>query len=545
MDKSKTLIVIWLTKKCDLGDVQKALERFSNHQSFYLTASPFSQYLAEKLELPSIPISKIFTPIEMKKLSSKCRSEIFTLLNSRKNYWQGFSYELGLILSLFVVNKTIQESINRIKGDSSGYLLHDHEETDLSFDNLKLNNSIFSSFNLEEIIVKPVSVKIKRKNFTSLSLSRFLMRIFFPKHDLRYDWFYYPTIANSLKWSLKLKIAKNHHTHSTPCIINLLKIFRTYFEECMTKEIEQLLYSHLYEIFNSDALEHRGFPKIKCSVFGNRIDTISNYHNKSIGGINIYYQHGSYLYNSYYLKNMEIYPANINIVFNNYTKELFHDLGAKNVISAGSKSHQYKIKRKSKFKYDYLYITQGHDYLGNLCYDDLEGSLRSVDGHMTYQRHKEIINMFGLRFSNMSICIKAHPLILKNGLYVPFWELAQSYPNIKIDTNTPCKNLIANSKNLIFDYFSSELTNRHLFDNFGVILLDGVSTLLPEHIKHDLNQIFYLCRSTKDLEDLVKSNGSFINPKKVTSNLLDHYISVKPMSKTELLNCINKIQCSS
>lgn len=93
-------------------------------------------------------------------------------------------------------------------------------------------------------------------------------------------------------------------------------------------------------------------------------------------------------------KYSEIIPADVNFVFNDYTKKLFEDLGAKKVYSVGSILFNKPIKEKNK-DYDFLYITQGHDYLGNMQYVDFPNSLHSFDGYELYQRHKSIIELFG------------------------------------------------------------------------------------------------------------------------------------------------------
>ncbi len=147
-----------------------------------------------------------------------------------------------------------------------------------------------------------------------------------------------------------------------------------------------------------------------------------------------FFQHGSYLYKNLFLKYSEINLADINFVFNDYTKKLFEDLGAKKVYSVGSILFNKKIKERKK-KYDFLYITQGHDYTGNMQYVDFPNSLHSFDGYELYQRHKNIIKLFGEKFKDKKIIIRVHPTVVTNGVYVPFWELARPYKNITIDVS--------------------------------------------------------------------------------------------------------------
>ncbi len=67
-------------------------------------------------------------------------------------------------------------------------------------------------------------------------------------------------------------------------------------------------------------------------------------------------QHGSYIQENIFLKYNEIYPADINFVFNEYTKKFFEKRGAKDVYSVGSINFNYKIISSKKYKYDFVYI---------------------------------------------------------------------------------------------------------------------------------------------------------------------------------------------
>ena len=54
-------------------------------------------------------------------------------------------------------------------------------------------------------------------------------------------------------------------------------------------------------------------------------------------------QHGSYVHQNYFLKYNEIQPADVNFVFNRYTKSLFENAGAKKVINVGSLNNSKRL----------------------------------------------------------------------------------------------------------------------------------------------------------------------------------------------------------
>jgi hypothetical protein len=254
------------------------------------------------------------------------------------------------------------------------------------------------------------------------------------------------------------------------------------------------------------------------------------------------YQHGSYLYHTKNkeledLYEVEIQNTSINLVFNDYTKKLLIDLGAKEVHCVGSILFNKKIKDINK-DYDFLYITQGHDYIGNIQYVDFNDSMHTVDGYELYQRHKNIIKLFGTKFKDKEIMIRVHPAVVTTGVYVPFWELSEQYPNITIDVSIPIHTLIEQSKYIISDYFTTEFINRELHYKRDIILFQGAPTPLPEETVEDMKKMFILVDTVEDLEEKVKNIETITKNRPRYDDIIEYYASKKCDTKkvvTEIL----------
>lgn len=249
-----------------------------------------------------------------------------------------------------------------------------------------------------------------------------------------------------------------------------------------------------------------------------------------------FFQHGSYLYKNLFLKYGEIKFADINFVFNDFTKKLFEDLGATKVYSVGSMLFNKPIEEKEKENY-FLYITQGHDYTGNLQYVDFSNSLHSFDGYALYQRHKDIIYLFGTKFKDIKIIFKVHPAIVSIGVYVPFWELAEPYPNITIDVSTPIHSLIEKSKYIISDYFSTEFINRELHYKRDIVLFKGAPTPLPKETVIDMKKMFILVDTVEDLRGIVENIEEITKGRLRYDEIIEYYSSKKCNTK----ETVNKV----
>jgi hypothetical protein len=252
-----------------------------------------------------------------------------------------------------------------------------------------------------------------------------------------------------------------------------------------------------------------------------------------------FFQHGSYLYKNIFIKYFEIEHAKINFVFNNYTKLLFENLGAKEVHSVGSIYFNQKVKERKK-EFNFLYITQVHDYTGNLQYVDFSNSLHSFDGYELYQRHKSIIELFGTKFKDKKIIIRVHPGLLTIGVYVPFWELAEPYPNVTIDVSIPIHTLVEKSQYIISDYFTTEFINRELHYKRDIILFQGAPTPLPEETLEDMKKMFILVDTVEDLEEKVRNIENIIKDRQRYDDIIEYYSSKKCDTKKVVTEILEK-----
>jgi len=241
----------------------------------------------------------------------------------------------------------------------------------------------------------------------------------------------------------------------------------------------------------------------------------------------IFMQHGSYYHENIFLKYNEIEPADINFVFNQYTKELFEKRGAKKVYEVGSINFNYKIKEKKK-KYDFVYITYCTSYALGTGYIGNEDYILSIDGYNIYQRHKEVIELFAHTLKDYKICIKIQPSLMTGDMkYIPLLELAKGYNNIVIEYTQPLKKLIASSRYIISDYFSSEFINRELHYKRDILLFQRNPLSLPQETLEDMKKMFILVDDIADLEDKIKNINSITKDRKRDEKIIEYYSSKK------------------
>lgn len=238
-------------------------------------------------------------------------------------------------------------------------------------------------------------------------------------------------------------------------------------------------------------------------------------------------QHGSYVNEGYFLKYNEVYPADINLVFNEYTKKLFIDHGARNVYNVGTLFFDKKITQRTR-SFDFVYITHCSQY----GYPGLpvlsEISELSATGECIYQRHKQVIEYFGENFSHLTLCVKVKPGIFLGGLmYVPLEEIASKFSNVTIDYVTDLFYLIEKSKYVLSDYFSSEFSNRHVLRNRSIILFDDIIKLDNAEVVCEMKSVFIVVSSIDELGQVLLNMDSYTEQNKIskTDLLIDKYSS--------------------
>lgn len=251
-------------------------------------------------------------------------------------------------------------------------------------------------------------------------------------------------------------------------------------------------------------------------------------------------QHGSNVNEDYFLRHNEIFPADVNLVFNEYTKELFERRGAKDVYCVGTKLYSRKVKNRKK-KFDYVYITYctKYNYSGFHVGSDVD--VISPVSENIYSRHKNVIDLFGNNFPDKEVCIKLQPGIFTGQqLYIPLVEHASSYPNVKIVFDKSLHNLIEQSSYIISDYFSSEFSNRHILQNRNIIMFTDILKLSDELVRNDLSKLFFLVDDFDKLKKTIEEFDSmpiYEKPDRLES-IINRYSSIGLDTEYEVLKLI-------
>lgn len=265
----------------------------------------------------------------------------------------------------------------------------------------------------------------------------------------------------------------------------------------------------------------------------------------------IFMQHGSYIHENYFLKYSEAGGiADINLVFNDFTKTNFDSMlpmnSATKTIIVGTLLHRTRLRKTCKeYKYDYIYITDCSQYFYGGRYVGCIDNTPDCDALNIYRQHKDVINLFGEKFPKLKICIKIQPGIhLGKALYVPLLELAKQYPNVHIKFSKKLVKLIAESRRVLSDYFSTEFSNPYVLEGKDIIMFDNIMPIADD-IKQDINNLVILISSIEMLNEVLNNFEYYKSKLKKTSELIekysckkdiDTYSLVKDVIKHELLN---------
>ena len=487
---------------------------FNQNNDIILSLTPSSFYYLDLIGIEYISFHNLISIEKFQKDILKMYDNILNL-NIHNYYFKGFFREVAQYINYYYYLDII---INYIKINNFTNI---HYITDKRKSNNELDNSYsllykYIDFTKITIIDKQSSANKLKINF----LLNYSFIAFFKKlknrlfnNNLKYDWFYInPRIykkqisINQAKITFDINNDFFKYIDNNELQFNIVRdiLQVTPYITFITKDV----YSQIIEYLNLD-------------------------------GKLYFFQHGSYLYKNIFIKYSEVELADINFVFNDYTKKLFKDLNAKKVYNVGSILFNRPIKEKKK-KYDFLYITQGHDYFGNLQYVDFTNSLHSFDGYELYQRHKSIIELFGTKFSDKKIMIRVHPCVVTTGIYVPFWELSKKYKNITIDVSIPIHNLIEKSKYIISDYFTTEFINRELHYKRDIILFEGAPTPLPKDIMKDMDKMFILVDTVNDLKEKIENIENITKNRKRYDDIIEYYSSKKCDTKKVVTEILEK-----
>ncbi len=263
---------------------------------------------------------------------------------------------------------------------------------------------------------------------------------------------------------------------------------------------------------------------------------ILEYREKSIQ--RVFMQHGSYIQENIFLKYNEIYPATINFVFNDFTKRLFENRGAKRVYSVGSINFNRAIKERKK-EYDFLYILYctSYGYSGLQIFSELNSL--SIDGDNIYRRHKGVIELFGKELKDKKLVIKAQYGVVESMMYAPLIELSREYKNIEIEFFRPINSLIESSRYIISDYISSEFVNRDLHYKRDILIFNDEKIVIDKSILNDMSKLFILVNSIRDLKDKIEDIEN-ISKNRVRDRKLIEYYSSKDCNSKKIVEDILK-----
>ena len=516
----KKVIFLDLKKKVDFEDIKKELSIHLNDSEF-VSFSPYSLYVLEKLNIK-------YKNFHFLQSTEIFRNNVLLHISELKKKLNGIY--IGLMiefikLSTYLEYEKYLSKIYRSYKDYEIIYISDTQNTKFDFTN---NTNIVHNFAKKKIFLQRITNNIPINNNRNINISNVICKIIFNlfKINCKYEW------QNYISFIIKNRkfLIANYNIGKSKNIC-LLEDVKLYLKDSFFK----IDFFEIITNFKKSLHKKENLVQNRLKFF----TWVLNFDEYIIAKNNFsfFYQHGNYFYKNMIFKYSEIEPADVNFVFNDYTKKLFEDLGAKKVYSVGSILFNRSIKERKK-EYDYLYITQGHDYLGNLQYVDFPNSLHSFDGYELYQRHKNIIKLFGEKFKNKKIIIRVHPTVVTNGVYVPFWELAEPYPNVTIDVSMPIHNLIEKSKYIISDYFTTEFINRELHYKRDIILFQGAPTPLPEGTIEDMKKMFILVDTIDDLEDKIQNIEEITKNRKRYDEIIEYYSSKKCDTKklvTEIL----------
>lgn len=306
--------------------------------------------------------------------------------------------------------------------------------------------------------------------------------------------------------------------------------------------IEENIYNEKIREKAIDHLADKGnvyIPRI-CTPF-NYIDGYENYFRlqayRKMNVPIVFFQHGSYVHEDYFLKYNEVLCSDRNVVFNRFTKEMFENYGAKDVIQLEAKYLSKPIKNKKK-TFDYIYITHCSYYGSSGTYISSELPNGSADAKNVFERHVDIIKLFGEKYPDKNICIKIQPGIHTGTMnYVPLSEIASKYTNVTIEAVKSLVELFSISEVVISDYYSTEFMNYNLISSKKIILFNDIFTV-DSSIIEEVSQFLTVLYNITELDCWIAAPEIF-DDKVDTNELIKKYTTEKVDSFLTLSNIVS------
>ncbi|NOR58383.1 MAG: hypothetical protein GQ474_07655 [Sulfurimonas sp.] len=514
--KNNTLVVLDIT-----SPIEK--ESFDNivfeENTLFLPITPYAYYVLEGHKYNLIRFSEYYSPEYIRDIMLELTKKLNNILESCGLEYLAYNMKLVKIINLFSYSLLIKKIVNKYqeKNYEVEYIT-DRRKYSEDMDVLNTSTTL-----LEALIVfdkltyfEKKKVQINKGRWKYISLFLLYNKIRYRKL-FQYDW---------------LSIKPNFSVHKINYISNIVKnnkineFFNANFEG--NNLLLTIFEKYLYQNVRLNNIKSTNF-----FVFASSLTFFSMIYLRQKKEKIFCFQHGSYYYHhstrwyeSEILKVNEIKLSDVNFVFNDFTKKIFQDLGAKNVYSVGSVLFNRKIREKKK-TFDYIYITQGHDYSGNSQYVDFPNSLHSFDGFELYERHKGIIELFGTKLHDKNILIRVHPCVVSSGVYVPFWELTKQYKNITIDVSSSIHTLIEKSKYIISDYFTTEFINRELHYKRDILLFKGAPTPLLDETLEEMKKMFILVDDIEELKEKIENIDDIVKNRERDDDIIEYYSSKK------------------
>lgn len=518
----------------------KLLDYSIQEDSEILSLTPYSSYLLDIVEKKHKTFHDIVSIEEFRdSILYEC-DKIGKLITNYKSFSYMFYY-LVLIKTKQHYYKTILNFIKRKKADKYNIVyISDTKTTNKDLDNydfMSNNTSLIFSFDevTENIYVKEknnvfyfkqkIKILFSKIKYTKGILTKIKGLLFNKKNQLNiyYDNLYFKSFFDK----------KEEKEVSYKRIDEKYENFQCSFLDLVREKDINPMIDKMYDSFFSslkkvlERVSEKQILKIQPFIFlSNNQEFIRTMIYEQNNIPKVFMQHGSYIQEDIILKYCEIYPADINFVFNEYTRELFKKNGAKNVEVVGTVNFN-KPYKDSKILYDYVYITFCSSYTYPGTFIGMSGSTISMDGMSMYNRHKNIIELFGKIFTDKKLCIKMQPSIMTSYMYVPFVELSKFYSNITIEFTTPLHSLIENSKYIISDYFSSEFSSREIHYKKDIILFEHAPYPIEDDIRKDVEKMFILCPDEKALIDIIQNIEIITKNRKRYDDIIEYYSSKK------------------
>jgi len=516
----KILYILDIKKKQKNFDF---IEKIDTNESIILSLSPYSSYILDLHNISYITFHNIISGDDFKSLVFQEYEQLNLVFQKYQRYSylmfflsQLINYEIYLnilfkyvdnfISTYYITDTNALSSISSLFSNiESGVYLYD------SLITIKVESKDHIFYLKEKVKLNISNFNIKKNKF------RFLLNKLWKQNiSFHYD---NQDVIHFLNNIPPAKIVTQNIDIKYDELSNLLK--KEFSNYRLSKYFIILIDNLGYDLQQA---KKTNFIKIKLFTYlANNKDFICTLIFKDNGIPVIFTQHGSYLYKDLFLQQMEVLPADLNVVLNKQTDLYFSTLKSNKTKIIYSNYFNKKAKAEI-IKYDYIYIINAGEYAGNGEFLYLQTKKISMDGNLLFSQHIYILNLFGIKFANLKFVIKLHPSIILSGLYVPFFEIAKKYKNIKLEIAEPIHSLIEKSEHIISDYFTSEFLNRNVFKK-KIILINTPTTPIPEEELENMKKLFILVEDLEEIANKIKNIDKYEVCK--DDELIDYYSSPK------------------